>query len=155
MDPTYPAVPIANLSCFIFILVVLPWQFKNWNLGVSIGAIWTGLNCLAMGINTIIWRDNVDFRVPVWCDIGLSVCGRREQVQLKVMFHRSAVTRLSVGGSIAVASCPLAVIRRLYNVSRMKGGKMSQREVCTESLTFDAYISAVLMHVPETNRPCH
>lgn len=35
---------------------------------------WTGVTCLALFINSIVWNGNTINRAPVWCDISQSMC---------------------------------------------------------------------------------
>ena len=32
--------------------------------------VWTGLGCLVLFVNSLVWKDNVTDWAPVWCDIG-------------------------------------------------------------------------------------
>ena len=75
MDPTFPLVPIMNFLAAL--LVCLPTLSSaihsgSWNVAVLSFAFWTTLSCIIMGINSIIWSDNVRDVAPVWCDISKS-----------------------------------------------------------------------------------
>lgn len=71
MDPTYPLVPIANFLGFAFALVPLATNvFNAANSAICIYAIWISVLCFDRCVNAVLWRDNVDNRAPVWCDIS-------------------------------------------------------------------------------------
>lgn len=71
MDPTYPLVPIANfIGCFLILVSLVGLLHRPWNTGVSMFAIYAFLQSLIVGIDAIVWSDNVNDVAPVWCDIG-------------------------------------------------------------------------------------
>ncbi|GLB44324.1 hypothetical protein LshimejAT787_1602540 [Lyophyllum shimeji] len=74
-------IPVARVRCNIPNLAIVAWLI--------------GSN-LVHGINAVIWADNNDIRVPVWCDI---------------------VTKLLVGATIALPGACLSISRRLELVS--------------------------------------
>jgi hypothetical protein len=43
---------------------------QSWNLGVSFLCFWLFLELLTEGIDSIIWSDNADLKLYVYCDIG-------------------------------------------------------------------------------------
>ena len=71
-DPTYPLYPLASLSSALLLLLVLLTGFvrQSWNLGVAFLCFWLFWEILAEGINAIIWSDNADIKLYVYCDIG-------------------------------------------------------------------------------------
>ncbi|KAI5983301.1 pheromone A receptor-domain-containing protein [Pisolithus marmoratus] len=54
---------------FILCTIPLPWHLEAWNTGTCLYMIWTGLQCLNLFINLVIWYSNVLNVVPIWCDI--------------------------------------------------------------------------------------
>ena len=71
MDPTYPLVPIANLTGFILVLLSMSKSmFQFWNIGAFSFAIWVAIQNFTIAIRAIMWSDNVENIAPVWCDIG-------------------------------------------------------------------------------------
>ena len=72
-DPTYPLFPIASLLAAIALLLVLLTSFvrESWNLGVAFLCFWLFLENLADGANAILWSDNADVKLYVYCDIGM------------------------------------------------------------------------------------
>ena len=75
-DPTYPLLPVAYFLSAAMLSLVLLTTFvrKNWNLGVTFLCVWLSLETLVDGINTIIWSDNADIKLYVYCDIGMLRC---------------------------------------------------------------------------------
>lgn len=71
-DPTYPLYPIASIIAAILLLVVFLSSFvrQSWNLGVAFLCFWLFFEDLTGGINAIIWSDNADIKLNVYCDIG-------------------------------------------------------------------------------------
>ena len=71
MDPTYPLAPIANFLGFALGLVPLFIGVRNAaNTAIYIYAVWISVICFNRGVNTVIWRNNVNNSAPVWCDIS-------------------------------------------------------------------------------------
>jgi len=93
-----PAPPNYVFTIFAFVgfflsLIKFPTQFHAWNVGIHLYLAWVGLECLFLGINSIIWNHNTVNWAPVWCDI---------------------TTRFIVGFSIAIPATVLCINRRLY-----------------------------------------
>ena len=71
-DPTYPLYPI---TCFIsaamlFLVLLTSFVRQSWNFGVASLCFWLFLENLSNAINSIIWSDNADIKLYVYCDIG-------------------------------------------------------------------------------------
>ena len=77
VDPTYPLCPIACFLSAAMLLLVLLTSFvrQSWNLGVAFLCFWLFWDDLTLGINAIIWSDNADIKLYVYCDIGLCLLG--------------------------------------------------------------------------------
>ena len=71
-DPTYPLYPIACFISAIMLFLVLLTSFvrQRWNFGVASLCFWLLLELLSLVINSIIWSDNADIKLYVYCDIG-------------------------------------------------------------------------------------
>ena len=54
------------------LLMVLTTSFirQRWNLGVTFLCFWLFIENLTTGANAIIWSDNADIKLYVYCDIG-------------------------------------------------------------------------------------
>ena len=72
VDPTYPLYPTACILAVAMLLLVLLTSYvrQSWNLGVTFLCFWLCLECLTAGIDAIIWSDNADVKLYVYCDIG-------------------------------------------------------------------------------------
>ena len=72
VDPTYPLLPVAAIVCAVLQLAILTTCLvrQSWNLGVSFLCFWLFWVNLTLGINTVIWSDNKDVKLYMYCDIG-------------------------------------------------------------------------------------
>jgi hypothetical protein len=72
VDPSYPLFPIFSIICAILMLVMLTTSFirQSWNLGVMFLCFWLFWELLTSGINAVLWSDNADIKLHVYCDIG-------------------------------------------------------------------------------------
>ncbi|EIW83380.1 STE3-domain-containing protein, partial [Coniophora puteana RWD-64-598 SS2] len=59
--------------------------------------VWTGVMCIVVAVNAIVWNNNVDFDNIglVWCDI---------------------TSRLIIGGAVAIPAATLCINRRLHQI---------------------------------------
>ena len=72
VDPTYPLYPIGCALAVAMLLLVFLTSFvrQSWNLGVAFLCFWLLLENLANGIDAILWADNADIKLHIYCDIG-------------------------------------------------------------------------------------
>ncbi|KZV65972.1 fungal pheromone STE3G-protein-coupled receptor [Peniophora sp. CONT] len=98
VDPTYPLYPIASILAAAMLLLVLLTSFirQSWNLGVAFLCFWLFFENLTNGINAVIWSDNADIKLYVYCDI---------------------VTHLEVITSVVKPMATLIITRRLYLIT--------------------------------------
>ncbi|KAI0031555.1 GPCR fungal pheromone mating factor, partial [Vararia minispora EC-137] len=96
-DPTYPFLPVSSIVGAALLLLVLTVNFvrQSYNLGVSFLCFWLFWELSATGINTILWSDNADLKLYVYCDI---------------------VSHLFMITYAAKPACTLLISRRLYKV---------------------------------------
>ncbi|VDB86999.1 unnamed protein product [Peniophora sp. CBMAI 1063] len=101
VDPTYPLYPIASLLASVMLLLVLLTSFvrQSWNLGVALLCFWLFWQNLAQGINTIIWHDNADIKLYVYCDI---------------------VSHMQMIASVVKSMATLIITRRLYMITSLR-----------------------------------
>ena len=71
-EPSFPLYPIACFLASILLLLVLLTSFirQSWNFGVALLCFWLFFENLTAGINAILWSDNFDIKLDVYCDIG-------------------------------------------------------------------------------------
>lgn len=76
------ALPVLSFSLFLILWVAfLPTQAVRSRLPSLIFVIWVGLCLLITAINALVWWDNTDIHIPVWCDLG-----ELEALQLVVQY---------------------------------------------------------------------
>ncbi|VDC05051.1 unnamed protein product [Peniophora sp. CBMAI 1063] len=99
VDPTYPLYSIACLLASLMLLLVLLTSFvrQSWNLGVAFLCFWLFLETLTAGIDAIIWSDNADVKLFVYCDI---------------------VTHIQVIAGVVKPMATLIITRRLSLITR-------------------------------------
>ncbi len=66
----YPITPIGNFIGSVLALLPLISQIRKFSLAVWGYAIWIAVQNFIIFVNTIIWHNNVNIVVPIWCDIG-------------------------------------------------------------------------------------
>ena len=50
--------------------IIISSYYSAWSVGTHLFLAWVGLDCLFLGIDSIIWNNNTSNWAPVWCDIG-------------------------------------------------------------------------------------
>ena len=73
VDPTYPLYPIASILAAGLLLLVLLTSFirQNWNFGLALLCFWLFVENNTSGVDAILWSDNAEVKLDVWCDIGV------------------------------------------------------------------------------------
>ncbi|VDB95842.1 unnamed protein product [Peniophora sp. CBMAI 1063] len=71
VDPTYPFYPIACILASSMLILVLSTSLlrQKWNLGVTFLCFWLFFENLCGAVDAIVWSDNANLRLYVWCDI--------------------------------------------------------------------------------------
>ncbi|KAF7312246.1 Pheromone B alpha 1 receptor [Mycena indigotica] len=108
----YAGAPDWVFSAFAFIgfvlsFIPLPWHLQAWNVGTCLYMIWTGLACLTLFVNSIIWHNNMLDWAPVWCDIS---------------------THFMNGFNLAIPATSLCINRRLYQIASVKTVTKTKQE---------------------------
>ena len=76
--------------------------------------LWTGLACLDLFINSVIWTGNTINWAPVWCDI----CEPRSlDIVSDASLKFSTASKFIIGVSVAIPAASLCINRRLYHIS--------------------------------------
>lgn len=86
---------------------------SGWNVGTHLFLAWIGLDCIFLGINSIIWDHNTVNWAPVWCDI----CQFFFRLKQWLWTSQGAYTiaaRITLGVSVALPASILCINRRLY-----------------------------------------
>ncbi|VDC01592.1 unnamed protein product [Peniophora sp. CBMAI 1063] len=125
VDPTYPLLPIANILSSAMLLLVLLTSFirQSWNLGVAFLCFWLFLENLTTGINAIVWSDNADIKLYVYCDI---------------------VSHLFMITSIVKPMATLIISRRLYLITRLQSVEPLDKATKRKELAIEWTLGLVL-----------
>ncbi|VDB87013.1 unnamed protein product [Peniophora sp. CBMAI 1063] len=101
VDPTYPLYPIACFlaAAMLFLVLLTSFVRQSWNLGVAFLSFWLFFEVLTAGIDTIIWSDNADIKLYVYCDI---------------------VSRLQQITAVVKPMATLIITRRLYLITSLR-----------------------------------
>jgi len=129
---------------FILCCIPFPWHLKGkysplhlvcltltcsvsaWNTGTCLYMVYSGLGCLGLCINSIIWKGNTNDWAPVWCDI----------CEFEKVFYWDIeatdcifpVTRVLVIGSFGLPAASLCVNRRIYLIASVRKVTISRAE---------------------------
>ncbi len=122
----YPITPIGNFIGVVLALLPLISHIRNFSLAVWGYAIWIAIENFQTFVNTIIWHNNVNIVVPVWCDIGENLhCFR---VLLTI---GCTVTKLQIGGDAGVSACALVICVHVYKITRLRASiETTKDQVC-------------------------
>ena len=73
LDPSYPFYPIICLTSatLLFLILLTNIVRQKWNLGIALLCVFLFFEHLTLGINAIVWSDNADVKLYVYCDIGV------------------------------------------------------------------------------------
>ncbi|KZV72294.1 STE3-domain-containing protein [Peniophora sp. CONT] len=63
--------PFGAFLAAIVVLIPFSWHWRARNVPTLSIIIWLFLDNFILGVNTIVWADNVRAIVPVWCDIAV------------------------------------------------------------------------------------
>ena len=71
-EPSFPLYPIACFLASILLLLVLLTSFirQSWNFGVALLCFWLFFENLFFSVNTIVWSNNFDVKLSIYCDIS-------------------------------------------------------------------------------------
>ncbi|KZV75247.1 fungal pheromone STE3G-protein-coupled receptor [Peniophora sp. CONT] len=107
LDPTFPLYPIVCVLSSISLLLVLMTTFvrQSWNLGVAFLCFWLPIETLILAVDTIVWADNADVKLYVYCDIA---------------------TRIQIIGSIVRPMCTLIIARRLSLIASLRSVELTK-----------------------------
>lgn len=130
-DPSYPLYPIACILASLMLILVLMTNLvrQKWNLGVAFLCFWLFFDNLTSAIDTIIWSNNADLKLYVYCDIGMSVYVPQSHI-IDYLFA-IPVSHLGQFTSVATPMATLIITRRLYLIARLQSVELpGQAAVC-------------------------
>ncbi|KZV63989.1 STE3-domain-containing protein [Peniophora sp. CONT] len=101
VDPSYPFYPVAAASAAAMVLLVLLTSFarQSWNLGITILCFWLFWENATSAVNAIVWSDNAEDHLEVYCNI---------------------VTRVQVIASVVKPMTTFIISRRLDLIASLK-----------------------------------
>lgn len=67
MHPEFP--PVAFLAA-LSLLLTLPWHWRAQNVATLSIIAWLFILNVVYGVDAMIWANNVNIVIPVWCDIS-------------------------------------------------------------------------------------
>ncbi|VDC01595.1 unnamed protein product [Peniophora sp. CBMAI 1063] len=125
VDPTYPLYSIACFLAAAMLLLVLLTSFirQSWNLGVAFLCFWLFWENLTLGINRIIWSDNADIKLYVYCDI---------------------VSHLFMITHVVKPMATLIISRRLYLITRLQAVELPNRAAKRKELAIEWTLGLVI-----------
>ncbi|KAJ7712971.1 pheromone A receptor-domain-containing protein [Mycena olivaceomarginata] len=117
-DPTYPLYPILSIVAAFFMFLILSHSLirQSWNLAVTFLCIGLFFDNLTHGINAVVWRDNADIKVPVYCDL---------------------VSRLQFLMNFLPSITSLLITRRLHIISTLRDVEAPSRKTRVFDLSVD------------------
>lgn len=124
----------------VLVLLPLPWHFHSWNGGTCLIMIYAAMGCIICAVDKTVWADNVDYELPVWCDISESIV---KDHWLNSWFL--IATRVLVGLSVGLPAAALCLTRRLYLVASSPFGG-SQTQVFTYFPNFHPVLLDLTSH---------
>ncbi|KAH7873493.1 pheromone A receptor-domain-containing protein [Lentinula edodes] len=97
-----------SLSASVLVFIPFYWHFKTRNTGTCLFMAWTGLACLVLSINSILWNNSTSNFAPLWCDIS---------------------AKFLVGANSAISSVSLCINLRLWLVASDRVRTLEKRGV--------------------------
>jgi pheromone a factor receptor len=64
--------PIALISA-LSLLLPLPWHWRAGNVATLSIIGWLFVSNIIYAVDALMWADNIDIVIPVWCDISESL----------------------------------------------------------------------------------
>ncbi|KZT31754.1 fungal pheromone STE3G-protein-coupled receptor [Sistotremastrum suecicum HHB10207 ss-3] len=101
----------------VLILTPLPWHLHSWNGGTCLIMVYAAIGSLICAVDKSIWADNVEYELPIWCDISQSIL---------------------IGLSVGLPAAAFCLTRRLYIIASSRGGIPSEQRL--KALIFDLTI---------------
>ncbi|KZV72026.1 fungal pheromone STE3G-protein-coupled receptor [Peniophora sp. CONT] len=129
VDPTYPLYPIVAIISAVLLLLVFLSSFvrQSWNLGVTFLCFWLFFENLTAAVNAIVWSDNADIKLYIYCDI---------------------VSHLQLIAYVVKPMSTLLIMRRLYLIANLRSvdcpGKSARRWDCCIEWTLGLIIPVLI-----------
>ncbi|KAG1762809.1 GPCR fungal pheromone mating factor [Suillus placidus] len=98
--------PVAFLAA-LSLLLPLPWHWRAGNVATLSIIAWLFILNVVYGVDAIIWANNVNIVIPVWCDI---------------------TSKIIIGSTFALPAACLCICIHLERVASVHRAKTSQRD---------------------------
>jgi pheromone a factor receptor len=72
MAPLYPEFAPVAIIASLLVLLPLPWHWRARNVATLSMIFWFFVSNVTFAVDAIVWGDNVNLAIPVWCDISKS-----------------------------------------------------------------------------------
>jgi hypothetical protein len=127
VDPTYPLYPVFCIVCAALMLLVLTTSFvrQSWNLGVTFLCFWLFWELLTEGIDAVIWSDNAEIKLYVYCDIGELPTSANVSHTDYIIY---SVSHLQMFTAVVKPACTLIITRRLFKIASMRAVEAPTRK---------------------------
>jgi len=115
---------------FVGAFLTLITAFWNWRAGrVPILSLigWLFTMNVAYGANSLVWSDDAQDRVPVWCDI----CKRlvlKAVGPIPNLIRSPTATKLIIGASMALPACNLCISKHLAMIGGGRAARLDHRD---------------------------
>ncbi|KAI0944378.1 hypothetical protein AcW1_002108 [Taiwanofungus camphoratus] len=92
----HPEFPFVAFLAAVLVLIPLPWHWRAGNVATLAITAWLFVVNIIYGVDAIVWGNNVNIVIPVWCDI---------------------TTKILIGSNISLAAANMCVCIHLEQVS--------------------------------------
>ena len=129
VDPSYPLYPIASFLASVMLLLVLLTSFirQNWNFGVALLCFWLFFENLIHGINAIVWSDNFDVKLDVYCDLGSYMLATPVPSVIQSRSRQRTASHLEMITAIVKPMATLIITRRLHMIVSLQSVDFTHR----------------------------
>ena len=72
MLPGYPAIPVTGFisSTLLLLVLITSIERRSWNFGLTVLCVCVFVENFFGSIETVIWKDNADIKLYVFCDFS-------------------------------------------------------------------------------------
>lgn len=148
----------------VLVLIPLPTHWRARNIPTVSLILWLFVLNVAHGVNVIVWWDNLQLQLLVWCDIGSCICVvfRTQASNAPV----SSVSKLVIGANMALPAACFCLAMRLEGIAAVRHAKTShsdKRRRLLVDIAICFFVPCVYMalresyvfstRLPSTNRP--
>ena len=128
-DPTYPLYPIACFISSAMLLLVLLTSFvrQSWNFSIASLCFWLLLELLSAAVNAIVWSDNSEIKLDVYCDIGSYMLTAPMPSAIQFRSRQRTVSHLEMITYIVKPMATLIITRRLHMIVSLQSVDFADR----------------------------